>query len=168
MVNKDFQWILNNHYLGGLGGHDPQNTIFGAQWPLKYAKGKIGLIYTIRTRKVELVVTRLRSVSALPEFTGRVHGPSWRPVNSGAFLTPVNSGSVNRTPVYTGRVHGRHRNRPLDPSDFLVLPTMKVRHAPEKKNTDSWIFCKCSYMQSLHSVLFLYLRTYTFIFPSVK
>jgi len=28
----------------------------------------------------------------LPEFTARVHGPSWRPVNSGAFLTPVNSG----------------------------------------------------------------------------
>jgi len=24
--------------------------------------------------------------------TAGVHGPSWRPVNSGAFLTPVNSG----------------------------------------------------------------------------
>jgi len=28
----------------------------------------------------------------LPKFTAWVHGPSWRPVNSGAFLTPVNSG----------------------------------------------------------------------------
>jgi len=36
----------------------------------------------------------------LPEFRARVHGPSWRPVNSGAFLTPVgpyvNSGGGNR------------------------------------------------------------------------
>ena len=48
----------------------------------------------------------------LPEFTALVHGPSWRPENSGAvFWHPstraVNSGSGNRTPVYTGRVHGR-------------------------------------------------------------
>jgi len=45
--------------------------------------------------------------SSRPEFTGRIDGPRTRV----HFLTPVNSGSGNRTPVYTGRVHGRHGAR---------------------------------------------------------
>ena len=37
----------------------------------------------------------------LPEFTARVHGPSWRPVNSGAFFDTRQS-----TPELTARVDG--------------------------------------------------------------
>ena len=66
----------------------------------------------------------------LPEFTARVHGPSWRPVNSGAFFDTRQLGPSTRVvetgrpctrAVYTGvRWHGEFTGRQLGPWTWSV------------------------------------------------
>jgi len=57
-------------------------------------------IYSVMYCIMVHVVTKGRF--PLPEFTGRVHGPSWRPENSGAFFDTRQLGPWTRV-VETGR-----------------------------------------------------------------
>ena len=73
----------------------------------------------------------------LPEFTARVHGPSWRPVNSGAFLTWCKRGiKVRLLSDYIGYLewqwlNGTHWNAYISAMQCGLVPYVKLIHTIE-------------------------------------